>query len=161
MKTKLLLLFLTISLFSFAQNGDKSIDKTMDEIITPNDSYFEVTRDMFKMLSESKEANPEFTEYIKKLHSLKMIEPGLVSDNHGIVLVNKFLENANLQRFSLLMTRKERNDIMSFYKKEGKSENEFLLLSSEMIIYITGTIDLKSIHEFQRVMEIAGGAMGM
>jgi len=30
-----------------------------------------------------------------------------------------------------------------------------------MIIYITGTIDLKSIHEFQRVMEIAGSAMGM
>ena len=161
MKTELVIFFLTISLFSFGQNGQKTINETMDEIITPNDSYFEVTRDMFKMLSESKETSPEFTNYIKKLHSLKMIEPGRVSANHGIVLVDKFLENANLQSFTLLMTRKEKNDIMSFYKKEGKSENEFLLLSSEMIIYITGTIDLKSIHEFQRVMEIAGSAMGM
>jgi hypothetical protein len=40
-------------------------------------------------------------------------------------------------------------------------DNEFLLLSSNAIIYITGTIDLKTIHEFEQILEIAGSAFDM
>ncbi len=160
MKTKLILFLLSLSLFSVAQNGKLSIDKAMDEIIEPMDSYFEVTKDMFKMLSESDGANPEYVNYIKQLHKLKMIQPG-PSNGHGKILVNKFLENANLQDYTLLMTRRDNNEMLHFYKKENKNENEFLLLSTDMIIYITGTLDLKSIGELQQVMEIAGSAFDM
>jgi len=161
MKTKLILILLTISLFSFAQNGNKSIDKAIDEIIAAEDSYFEVTKDMFQMLSESKGASPEFKDYIRQLHQLKMVQIASTAVNHGEVVVKKFLENADLKDYSRLMTKKEKHSVLHFYKKEGKSENEFLLLSSEMIIYVKGTLNLKSIGEFEQVMEIAGSAFDM
>ena len=163
MKTKLVLFFLTISLFSFAQRGEKTITNTMQEFSRLDyTSYFEVTNEMFKMLSESKDASPEFKEYISKLHTLSLIQPN--GDNrkeHGIGLFNSFLAQTNLKDYSRLMTKKENGSSLSFYKKEGKSENEFLLLSTEMIIYITGTLDMKSISEFEQVMELAGNALGM
>ena len=161
MKTKVIFLFLlSLSLFSAGQNGNLSIEKAIDEVITPSDSYFEVTKDMFEMLSESKGASPEYVNYIKQLHKLKMIQPGN-SKGHGEIIVNNFLENANLQGYTRLMTRRDNHEILHFYKKENKAENEFLLVSSNMIIYITGTLDLKTIGEFEQVMKIAGSAFDM
>ena len=163
MKTKLLLLFLTISLFSFAQRGEKTITNTIQEFSRLDyTSYFEVSNEMFKMLSESKNASPEFKEYISKLHSLSLIQPnGDSRKEHGIQLFRAFLAKTNLKDYSRLVTKKEGDSNLSFYKKEGESENEFLLVSTEMIIYITGTIDLKSISEFEQVMEIASSAFEM
>ncbi len=155
MKTRLIFLFLTLSLFSLAQNGNKTIDETFVQITSnPNVSYFEVTSEMFKMLSESKHASPEYKDYLSKLSGLKMV-------NGGEVMYKSFLSSANLKAYSRLMTKREGNSQLSFYKKEGKSENEFLLVSTEMIIYVTGTIELKSIGEFEQVMNIAGSAFDM
>lgn len=163
MKTKLILFFLLVSFFSFSQNGNKTIDATF-QVLTQNEdaSYFEVTQEMFKMLSESKEASPEFKDYIAKLHSLQLVQAS--GENRQALsreFYKTFLLQTNLKDYSRLMTKKEGNGQLSFYKKEGKTENEFLLLSTDMIIYITGTIDLKSISEFEQVMEIAGSAFEM
>lgn len=163
MKTKLIFILLTISIFSFSQNAEKTIASTLQSFSRLDyTSYFEVSKDMFEMLSESKEASPEFKEYIAKLHTIKLIQP--INENrkeHGIQLHRAFLQQTNLRDYSRLMTKKEPGSSLSFYKKENKSENEFLLVSTEMIIYITGTIDLKSISEFEQVMEIAGSAFDM
>ena len=163
MKTKLFLILISISQISFAQEGHKSIDETIHTLsLHDYTSYFEVTKDMFKMLSESKQTSPEFKEYIGKLHSLKLLEPtGENRVEHGNQLYRAFLTFTNLKDYSRLMTKKEAESSLSFYKKEGKLENEFLLLSTETIIYITGTLDLKSIGEFQHVIEVAGSAFDM
>ena len=163
MKAKLVLMLLTISAISIAQNSEKTIDSALQSFSRLDYvSYFEVTHDMFKMLSESKEASPEFKEYIGKLHSLKLVEAnGENRREQGIQLYRTFLEKTNLKDYSRLMTKKDGDEQLSFYKKESKSENEFLMVSTEMIIYITGTIDLKSIGEFQQIMEIAGSAFDL
>ena len=164
MKTKfIILLFLSISLFSTAQNRNKTINETIDMLNKMEGvSYFEVTKDMFRMLSESPNINAQLKDYMSKLQQLKMIQAsGEHQQEISKALFLKFMENTNLKEYSLLVTKKESNSRLSFYKKEAKSENEFLLVSTEMIIYITGTIDLKSIGEFQQVMEIAGSAFDM
>lgn len=163
MKTQLTVLFLLVSLFCYSQNGGKTVDETF-QILNQNENsnYFEVTKEMFEMLSESKEASPEFRDYISKLSKLKLIEAG--GENHIELrkeFYKTFLQQANLKDYSRLMSKKEGNGQLSFYKKEGKSENEFLLVSTDMIIYITGTIDLKSISEFEQIMEVAGSAFDM
>ncbi|QIA07508.1 DUF4252 domain-containing protein [Draconibacterium halophilum] len=163
MKTKFILFFLLISFCSLAQNGSKSIDQAFKLIDSREDiSYFEVTKDMFKMLSESRDMSPEFKDYISKLHQLKMIQPG--GNNHrelGEELYNIVMDNANLKDYTRLMTQRDQHSKISFYKKDGKNENEFLLVSNNMIIYITGTLDLQNIQQFQQIIEIAGSAMGM
>ena len=63
--------------------------------------------------------------------------------------------------FLISNSKKEQNSELHFYKKTNNSENEYLLASTEMIIYITGTIDLKSIGEFEQIMEVAGSAFEM
>lgn len=163
MKTKLILFLLSLSLFSVAQNGTKTIDETFDSFCKLEGiSYFEVTKDMFSMLSESNKIDPQLKDYMSKLHQLKMIQ---ARGNHQQEIkqaaYTKFMEAVSLKSYSRLMTRKEGDSTLSFYKKENKNENEFLLVSSDMIIYITGTLDMKSIGEFQQVMEIAGSAFDM
>jgi hypothetical protein len=160
MKTQIVLFFLFASLSGFSQSGNKTIDETFQTLTqNENSTYFEVTKEMFKMLSEIREAPPEYKEYISKLHKLKLIQvQGEKNQSSGNDYYNLFLQQANLKDYSRLMTKKEGHSQLSFYKKEGKNENEFLLVSTDMIIYITGTIDLKSISEFEQVMEIAGSA---
>ena len=163
MRTKFILFFLFISFCSLAQDGNKNIDQAFKLIDSHEDaSYFEVTKDMFKMLSESKEIGPEFKEYLSQLHQIKMIQPG--GENRmelGEEFYNIFMENANLKDYTRLMTQRDQRSKISFYKKDGKDENEFLLISNSMIIYITGTLDLQNMQQFEQIIDIAGSAMGM
>lgn len=163
MKTKFILFFLLISLCGLAQNGNKSIDQAFKLIDSREDaSYFEVTKDMFKMLSESKDASPEFKEYISKLHQLKMIQPGAEKRRElGEEFYNIIMANVNLKDYTRLMTQRDQRSKISFYKKEANNKNEFLLVSNTMIIYITGTLDLQNIQQFEQIIEIAGSALGM
>jgi hypothetical protein len=163
MKTQIVLFFLFASLSGFSQSGNKTIDETFQTLTqNENSAYFEVTKEMFKMLSEIKEAPPEYKEYISKLHKLKLIQvKGDKNQSPGNDFYNVFIQQTNLKDYARLMTKKEGLSQLSFYKKEGKNENEFLLVSTDMIIFITGTIDLKSISEFEQVMEIAGSAFDM
>lgn len=163
MKTKLILFFLLTSFYSFSQNGNNTINKTFQTLTKQdNAAYFEVTREMFKMLSDSKGINPEYKDYISKLHSLQLVQAsGENRQELSREFYNTFVQQTNLKGYSRLMTKKEGNGQLSFYKKESNTENEFLLVSTDMIIYITGTLDLKSISEFEQVMEIAGSAFDM
>lgn len=163
MRTKFILFFLFISFCSLAQDGSKNIDQAFKLIDNREDaSYFEVTKDMFKMLAESREIGPEYKEYLSQLHQLKMIQPGGGNRMQlGEEFYNIFMENANLKDYTRLMTQRDQRSKISFYKKDGKDENEFLLISNSMIIYITGTLDLQNMQQFEQIIDIAGNAMGM
>lgn len=163
MKTSITILFLLISVIGQSQNGNKTIDETLDLLSkNENSAYFEVTREMFKMLSESKEASPEFKVYISQLHKLKLLQAsGKDQQDLRNEFYKAFLQQTNLKGYSRLMTKKEGNGQLSFYKREWKNENEYLLVSTDMIIYVTGTIDLKSIGEFEQIMELAGSAFDL
>ncbi len=163
MKTDLLaLVFLVISGMSFAQNGKQSIDEVFELLkAQENVSYFDVSGEMFQMLSESKEASPEFKEYVSKLTGMKMVRASNGRDKTKVDIYNLFMMNANLQNFSRLMTSESPAKKITFFRKKGNKNNEYLLVGSNAIIYITGTIDMKSISEFEQVMEIAGSAFDM
>ena len=163
MKTKFILFFLLISFCSLAQNGNKNIDQAFKLIDNhKNASYFEVTKDMFKMLSESKDVSLDFKEYISKLHQIKMIQPtGGNLQQTGQEFYQTIMDNVNLKDYTRLMTQRDQISRISFYKKEGSNENEFLLVSTSMIIYIKGTLDLQNIQQFEQIIEMAGSALGM
>ncbi len=162
MKTKILILtFLLISGISYAQTtGKQSIDDVFELLkMQKGISYFDVSKEMFQMLSESKNASPEFKEYVKKLSGMKMVRKS--NRETKIDMYNVFMANTNLKEFSRLMTSESPTKKISFYQKKSKNENEYLLVQNSAIIYITGTIDLKSIGEFEQIMEIAGSAFEM
>jgi len=125
-------------------------------------AYFEVTSEMFQMLSQSPEVSPEFKDYISKLSKLRMVQTRSNLDTQKFKLYEAFLLNANLKEFSSLMISEEPNNKFRFYKRKNtKSENEFLLVSSESVILIVGKLDMRSLSEFEQVMEIAGNAFDM
>ena len=157
MRIKFVLLFLFLSLGIFAQNGKKTVYESLESLSRMDYvSYFEVTREMFQMLSEVKEANPEYKDYVSKLATLKMVQ------SQDQSLYAQFMVNTNLKSWSRLITKKEPDSRLSFYKREKEGfVNEFLLVSDEMIIIITGNINLKSIGEFEQIMEVAGSAFDM
>ncbi len=163
MKTQfLIILFLITGEMSFAQKGGQSIDQVFELLrAQQNISYFEVTGEMFKMLSETKEAPVEFKEYVSKLSGMEMVRTSNSRDKTKVDIYKLFMSNVNLKDFSRLMTSESPSQRITFFQKKSGKINEYLLVQSDAIIYITGTLDLKSISEFERVMEIAGSAFEM
>jgi len=162
MKTKLLLILLIAGFTVSAQKGTRTIDATFDFIRTMHYvSYFEVTKDMFQSISESKNLKPDLKEYITKISKLVMIEAQKDKDNKKPDLYLIFLNSANLKGFSRLMTSEEPNERFTYFKKKNDNGNEFLLISTNTVIYLAGTIDIKTISEIYKAMEIAGSAFKM
>ncbi len=164
MRTTLFLLLFCIiaSLSSGAQNGNQSIEQSFQSFKKMTDvSFFEVSDEMFKMLAEAKTTPPELKEYYRQLSCLRMIEFQGPRDAERQSLYEPFLSQTNLKDFSRLMVSERSDDKISFLRNKGKSgENEFLLVSNKAVIYVLGSIDLNSIHEFQMVLEVAGSAFG-
>ncbi|MGQ8336779.1 DUF4252 domain-containing protein [Sunxiuqinia sp. A32] len=164
MKIKLVLILLLASVAAFAQNGSISIDESIDLIRKQKDvTFFEVSKEMFQMLSEAKNISPELKTYYSQLTKIRMIEDNNRNYEEGNTdeFYNSFLEQTNLKNYTLLMVSEERREKISFFKREGSNdENQFLLLTNKSIIYVCGSIDLKSIHEFQMIMQVAGSAFG-
>lgn len=159
MKTKITFLLLLISTTIFAQNGQFSVTELLKAMNTkPNTSHFEVSGEMFKMMAEAEGANAEFKENIGKLTYLKVIRSN--SSEKTTELYDSFMREVNLKDYTMLMTTNEANRKMAFYKKEDKNlEKEFLLVSNNIIIYLTGTIDIKSLQEMEGIMNMAGRAV--
>ena len=144
----------------FAQNGQKSIDEALNSMRDLDYTYyFEVSNEMFKMMSEAEGVDAQYKAYLSKLSSLKMVRAKNTTDKEK-ELYGIFMANVNLKDYSMLMTSTEPNRKISFYKRTKNAVNQFLLVSNTNIIYITGTIDIKSLQEFENVMNIAGRTVG-
>ena len=71
------------------------------------------------------------------------------------------MTQADMKNYVRLMASERERDSLAFYKKKSSTDkNEFLLVNNRSVIYICGSIDLKSIHEFEQIIGIAGAAMG-
>ena len=144
----------------FAQNGQKSIDEALNSMRDLDYTYyFEVSNEMFKMMSEAEGVDAQYKAYLSKLSSLKMVRAKNTTDKEK-ELYGIFMAEVNLKDYSMLMTSTEPNRKISFYKRTKNAVNQFLLVSNTNIIYITGTIDIKSLQEFENVMNIAGRTVG-
>jgi len=165
MKTKVIIIILILSSFSgVTQKRSKtSLSQTFkSSIIYDNVTYFEVTKKMFESLTKSYNEEPKVKEYISKLHNIKMLQPtGEKRNEKGRTLYSNFMKYTNLDSFTLLMTNNNEKTKMSFFKKESKDKNEFLLVSTNMIIYVSGTLDIGSLSELEGVIELAGEAVGI
>ena len=163
MKTNVLIfILLIISGVVFAQDGQESIDDVLDLLKNQeNVAYFDVSKEMFQMLSESKNASSEFKEYVSKLTGLKMVKLSNRQDKSNLHIYKTFMQRTNLKDFTRLMTSESSSKKVSFYQKKSSKGNEYILVQTNAVIYITGTIELKSIGEFEQILEVAGGAFEM
>ncbi len=163
MKFKLVFLFLFLGIIVSAQNGQKSIKNTFD-LLKKQDhvSYFDVSKEMFQMLSETENMSSELKEYLSKINELKMVESTRRVDQEYVNIYDEFLTNADLKGFIRLMTSESQHEKITYFRKKNDDKtNEFLLVSSNTAIYVAGKIDLKSIAEFESVLKVAGNAMGL
>ena len=164
MKIKFIFLLLFVTTFSFGQNGSKSIDETIDILKKQQGaSFFEVSKEMFEMLSKAENTPPQLKKYYSQLTKIKMLEEHSHGNNQNSTddLYGNFLEHVNLKNFARLMVSESAGEKFAFYKKQGSgAENQFLLVSNTSVIYVVGSIDLNSIQEFQVITEIAGSTMG-
>lgn len=164
MRTIILITLLLLNCLSgSAQNQSKSLNQTFKQLNTAeNISYFEVSKKMFESLTKTYGESPEIKDYISKLHSIKMIQPtGEKRNETGKMIYNTVMLQTNLEDFTLLMTNNTQNSKLSFFKKEDKGKNEFLLVSTNMVMYVTGTLELSSLSELEGIIEMAGEAIGM
>ena len=165
MKTKVIIIILILSSFSgFTQTkSKKTLSQTFKSESTANSvTYFEVTKKMFESLTKTYSEEPKVKEYISKLHHIKMLQPaGEKRHEKGEILYSNFIRYTNLDDFTLLMTNNNEKTKMSFFKKESNDKNEFLLVSTNMIMYVSTTLDISSLSELEGIIEMAGEAVGL
>lgn len=162
MRTSVIFIILAISyLTGFSQTTTKTIKQSFISLSTTNHvTYFEVTNDMFASLTKTYKANPEIKEYISKLNSLKMMQAsGEKRKEIGLTIYTNFIEQTNLDGFTLLLVNNDQQGKMSFFKKSNKGENEFLLVSTNLIMHITGTIEINNLAEFEQIINVVGDAI--
>lgn len=164
MKTKLLFIFLIFNMVTVAQkNKQTSIKDVLAHYSGDNVNYtsFEVTKEMFKMMSEINGIEPELKAYYEKLTGLQLIKT-IRTNDHSPNLFEETINTGCLSGYTKLIYSRQPNKDLAFYKKETKDgRNEFIMLDNHSIIYITGSIQMKSLGEFDQILKIAGSAYDM
>lgn len=163
MKSRVIIILLILTSISGFSQTKKTLSQTFKyESSSDNVIYFEVTKKMFESLTKTYDEEPEVKKYISKLNNIKMLQPTEEKrDEKGKILYSNFIRYTDLDGFTLLMTNNNEETKMSFFKKESKEKYEFLLVSTNMIMYVSGTLDIGSLTELEGIIQMAGEAVGL
>jgi hypothetical protein len=164
MRTSIIVILLLMNCFTgISQDKLNTLNQTFQKLNTlENITYFEVTKNMFESLTKAYGEEQQVKDYISKLHNIKLIQPtGDDKAETGKTIYNTLMLQTDLNDFTLLMTNNDKNSKLSFFKKEDKAKNEYILVSTNMVMYVSGTIELSSLSELDGIIEMAGEAVGM
>jgi len=170
MKLNVVLLLLTFSMMSFAQNSMFEKYEDLDDVST-----VVVTKHAFKLMGKVASDSPEAKSYKDMVNNLDYLAV-YTTENTKIAsdMVNdikKYLKNTKL---SELMRVKDKDANVKIYVKEGADEDHvselFMYITNlkdkvnvngrkpeVVIISLTGNIDLNKIGELTDKMNIPGG----
>lgn len=114
--------------------------------------YLEVGEEMFSLIAKDVRVEPQVREIMGNLKMVISLEFSASPTN----FYNQFLSTDEMKDFSILMKAKSESERYTFYKKEWKTNKEYLLLHQTGLIYVQGNIDIKTLSEMRGMLELAG-----
>ena len=114
-------------------------------------SYFEVTEEMFKALSEDpKFQDTKFKDQMDQIRFLIFVE----CPTHQPTFISDFMDNANLKRFKVMMRSKESNEQLNFLRKTNGEEKEYLLLHNRGLTYLVTSLNISTLQELHGYIQM-------
>ena len=156
---------LTIILISLSTNitfGQVSaVDKLFDRY-SEKDGFTTVliTQYMFSMFKDVQTDDKDFDNLVKSLKSIRILAVDKENPPKGINFFTEIMKDLPMKEYKELMVIKEKGQDVKFLVKDNNGKiNELLLIAGgkdNALICIQGNIDLKSIAQLSKSMNIQG-----
>lgn len=163
MKKILVSLFLIMSsVIVNAQNTavDQLFDKYADK---DGFTTVSISKAMFSLFASEKESKDEFNQAVRGLESIRILAPdsAIQAQMKGkLNFYNEICKSLPIAQYEELMSVKEKDQVFKMLiRRKGAVITEFLMIgggNDNVMICITGNIDLKSISKLSKAMDIEG-----
>lgn len=162
---KRLIIPILLIAFSFAANAQNSAVDQLFARYADKDGFTTVSiyKAMFSLFASEQESKDEFNKAVRGLESIRILAPDSAIQAQMKVKLNFYNEISKslpLSQYEELMSVKEKNQVFKMLiRKKGNIITEFLMIgggNDNVLICITGNIDLKSISKLSKAMDIEG-----
>lgn len=158
-KIVFLLLLVISSVFLMAQNSavDQLFAKYADK---DGFTTVSISKAMFSLFASENESKDQFNQAVKGLESIRILAPDSTVLKGKINFYNEISRSLPVSQYEELMSVKEKDQVFKMLiRKKGSVITEFLMIGGgkeNVLISITGNIDLKSISKLSKAMNIGG-----
>jgi hypothetical protein len=159
MKKIFIIAFVLFSINANAQNAavDKLFDKYADR---DGFTTVSISKGMFSLFASENESKDEFNRAVKGLESIRILSPDSTVAKGSLNFYKEIIKNLPIAQYEELMSVKEKDQVFKMLiRKKGSIITEFLMIgggSTNILICITGNINLKSISKLSKSMNIEG-----
>jgi len=119
-----------------------------------------ISKAMFSLFASENESKDEFNSAIKGLESIRILSPDETLPAGNLNFYKEISKSLPLAQYEELMSVKEKDQVFKMLvRKKGSVITEFLMIgggNDNVLICITGNIDLKSISKLSKAMNIEG-----
>ncbi len=120
-----------------------------------------ISKAMFSLFASETESKDEFNQAVKGLESIRILAPdSATAQKVKLNFYNEVSKSFPAAQYEELMSIKEKDQVFKMLiRKKGDVITEFLMIgggNDNVLIYITGNINLKSISKLSKAMDIEG-----
>jgi hypothetical protein len=162
---KKILIPVILIVFSFAVTAQNNAVDQLFARYSDKDGFttVSISKAMFSLFASEQESKDEFNKAVKGLESIRILAPdsAIQAQMKGkLNFYNEISKSLPLSQYEELMSVKEKDQIFKMLiRKKGNAITEFLMIGGgkdNLLICITGNIDLKSISKLSKAMDIEG-----
>jgi len=159
---KKLFISVTLIVFSIIVNGQNTAVDQLFAKYGDKDGFTTVTisKAMFSLFANENESKDEFNNAVKGLESIRILAPEDSLHKGNLNFYKEISKSLPIAQYEELMSVKEKDQVFKMLiRKKGSIITEFLMIgggNENILISITGNIDLKSISKLSKAMDIDG-----
>jgi hypothetical protein len=160
---KKILVALTLIMSSFLVNAQNSAVDQLFAKYADKDGFttVSISKAMFSLFASESESKDEFNQAVRGLESIRILAPdSSTAVKMKLNFYNDIIKSLPIAQYEELMSVKEKDQVFKMLiRKKGNIITEFLMIgggNENLLISITGNIDLKSISKLSKAMDIEG-----
>jgi len=159
---KRILIPILLIAFSFAAKAQNSAVDQLFAKYADKEGFttVSISKAMFSLFASENESKDEFNSAIKGLESIRILSPDETLPAGNLNFYKEISKNLPIAQYEELMSVKEKDQVFKMLiRKKGTMITEFLMIGggkNNVLICITGNIDLKSISKLSKAMNIEG-----
>jgi hypothetical protein len=159
---KKLIVALTLIVYSSIVYGQNSAVDQLFAKYADKDGFttVSISKGMFNLFAKEDESKGEFNKAVKGLESIRILTPDSTIHKGSLNFYKEICKGLPITQYEELMTVKEKDQVFKMLiRKKGSVITEFLMIgggNNNILICITGNIDLKSISKLSKAMNIEG-----
>jgi len=153
---------MTMIMFSFMVFGQNPAIDQLFAKYSDKDGFtaVSISKGMFNLFASENENKDEFAAAVKGLESIRILSPDATIKKGSLNFYSEICKSLPIAQYEELMSVKEKDQVFKMLiRRKGNVITEFLMIgggNDNVLICITGNINLKSISKLSKAMDIQG-----